>query len=409
MQTSYNRYGFVSRVADVRKRGGQPITVYSTVLTADARGNTTTTRLGNGIVNTRRHNHYTGLLTGITSTTVGGANVQNLTYQWDRLSNLTVRHERSAGKNLRDTFTYDSLNRLTRAQTRRYTNPHSSAHTSQTITTTSYATNGNISNKSDVGNYSYSNGMPHAASQAGSTSLIYDANGNSTSTTKNGVTRRITYSTFNKPTRISRGSNTVNFAYGPERARYQRSDVIANSSGSHSKTTWYLGSVEYIEYKTGTKAGQQEFKRNLGGVIETITYPRATTSSPSGQSTHYIHTDHLGSTDVITDNRARTVQRMSFDPWGQRRAVTTWAALSHTQLLDFSKDALTSSDIDTAITNRGFTGHEMLDSVGIIHMNGRIYDASIGRFLQADPVIEDLQDRQNLNRYSYLRNNPLNI
>ncbi|MCH9662092.1 MAG: hypothetical protein K0U66_00355, partial [Gammaproteobacteria bacterium] len=42
------------------------------------------------------------------------------------------------------------------------------------------------------------------------------------------------------------------------------------------------------------------------------------------------------------------------------------------------------------------------------HMNGRIYDPSIGRFLQADPVIENLTDRQSLNRYSYLRNNPLN-
>ncbi|MCA8837318.1 MAG: hypothetical protein K8963_05640, partial [Proteobacteria bacterium] len=66
---------------------------------------------------------------------------------------------------------------------------------------------------------------------------------------------------------------------------------------------------------------------------------------------------------------------MSFDPWGQRRSAIDWRNLSQTQLLDFSKVSLTSNDIDTAITNRGFTGHEMLDSVGIIHMNGRIYDA----------------------------------
>ncbi len=29
---------------------------------------------------------------------------------------------------------------------------------------------------------------------------------------------------------------------------------------------------------------------------------------------------------------------------------------------------------DTSITNRGYTGHEMLDKVGIIHMNGWVYD-----------------------------------
>ena len=50
----------------------------------------------------------------------------------------------------------------------------------------------------------------------------------------------------------------------------------------------------------------------------------------------------------------------------------------------------------------------MLDEVGIIHMNGRIYDAKLGRFLQADPLIQDPFDTQSLNRYSYTGNNPLN-
>ncbi|MCA8838170.1 MAG: FG-GAP-like repeat-containing protein, partial [Proteobacteria bacterium] len=384
LQTTYNRYGFVSRITDVRKRGGQPITVYSTVLTADARGNTTTTRLGNGIVNTRTHNRLTGLLTGITSTTVGGTNVQNLSYQWDSLANLTARKEHSAGKDLRDTFTYDGLNRLTYAEAGRYSSPYSGTATSRTTATVHYATNGNITYKtnagndpyqSNIGSYSYSTSKPHAAIRIGSMRLYYDANGNTTSTTKDNVRRNINYTTFDKPRSISRGTSQVSFAYGPERARYRRIDSDTNRSSAHRKTTWYLGSVEYIEHQTGPKAGQQEFKRNLGGVIETITYPRASASTPSGQSTHYIHTDHLGSTDVITDNRGRTVQRMSFDPWGQRRSAIDWRSLPLTQLFDFSKVSLTSNDIDTAITNRGFTGHEMLDSVGIIHMNGRIYDA----------------------------------
>lgn len=32
-------------------------------------------------------------------------------------------------------------------------------------------------------------------------------------------------------------------------------------------------------------------------------------------------------------------------------------------------------------TPRGFTGHEHLDGVGLIHMNGRVYDPVLGRFL----------------------------
>jgi len=45
--------------------------------------------------------------------------------------------------------------------------------------------------------------------------------------------------------------------------------------------------------------------------------------------------------------------------------------------------------------------------MGIIHMNGRIYDPKLGRFLQADPVIQAPKNSQNLNRYSYVLNNPL--
>ncbi len=61
----------------------------------------------------------------------------------------------------------------------------------------------------------------------------------------------------------------------------------------------------------------------------------------------------------------------------------------------------------TDTTQRGFTNHEMLDEVDIIHMNGRIYDGRLGRFLQADPLIQEPNNSQSLNRYSYVINNPL--
>jgi hypothetical protein len=39
----------------------------------------------------------------------------------------------------------------------------------------------------------------------------------------------------------------------------------------------------------------------------------------------------------------------------------------------------------------------------------RVYDPTLGRFLQADPIVQDPEDPQTLNRYSYVRNNPLNL
>ncbi|RTL57719.1 MAG: hypothetical protein EKK46_02675 [Rhodocyclaceae bacterium] len=58
-------------------------------------------------------------------------------------------------------------------------------------------------------------------------------------------------------------------------------------------------------------------------------------------------------------------------------------------------------------TDRGFTNHEHIDELGLIHMNGRIYDPTIGRFMSADPNIQSPSDIQSYNRYAYGLNNPL--
>ncbi|WP_353375019.1 RHS repeat-associated core domain-containing protein [Microbulbifer sp. NBRC 101763] len=53
------------------------------------------------------------------------------------------------------------------------------------------------------------------------------------------------------------------------------------------------------------------------------------------------------------------------------------------------------------------TGHEMLDEVGLIHMNGRVYDPTLARFVSADPLIDGITSVQGYNRYAYVHNNPL--
>ena len=42
-------------------------------------------------------------------------------------------------------------------------------------------------------------------------------------------------------------------------------------------------------------------------------------------------------------------------------------------------------------------------------MNGRVYDPYTARFLSADPHVTDPRNGQNLNRYSYVLNNPTNL
>ncbi|WP_282955584.1 RHS repeat protein, partial [Pseudoalteromonas luteoviolacea] len=59
---------------------------------------------------------------------------------------------------------------------------------------------------------------------------------------------------------------------------------------------------------------------------------------------------------------------------------------------------------------KAYTGHEPVALGGekrIIHMNGRIFDADTGRFMQADPFVQAPSNLQNYNAYSYVLNNPL--
>jgi RHS repeat-associated protein len=68
---------------------------------------------------------------------------------------------------------------------------------------------------------------------------------------------------------------------------------------------------------------------------------------------------------------------------------------------------LSSFGTDVDISKRGFTDHEHLDEQELIHMNGRVYDYNLGRFLSVDPFIQFVGNSQGINPYSYIMNNPL--
>lgn len=62
---------------------------------------------------------------------------------------------------------------------------------------------------------------------------------------------------------------------------------------------------------------------------------------------------------------------------------------------------------DLPLMGRGYSGHEHLPWFGLINMNARLYDPAIAQFISPDPYIQDIENSQNHNRYSYALNNPL--
>jgi RHS repeat-associated protein len=130
-----------------------------------------------------------------------------------------------------------------------------------------------------------------------------------------------------------------------------------------------------------------------GGVIQWTNYLQAggetigmrVERSDGGLFTRYYHKDHLGSTAALSNESGAIVESLAYDAWGKRRFPGGQ---------DDPAGSLSSQ------TTRGFTGHEQLAEVGLIHMNGRVYDPVIARFTSADPETPDQHSTQSWNRYS---------
>jgi RHS repeat-associated protein len=333
--------------------------------------------------------------------------IRNLEYEYDLMNNVTQRQNHISG--LSEGFTYDALDRLTQSST---TGKIDDVDYSYAVSY-QYDINGNITNKSDVGDYSYNavNGVnsthPHTPNSIAGLkthtnnqdrTYTYDANG---SMTKNG-NKSITWTSFNKPKQFTKGTDSTTFTYGPDRSRYQK--VQTRSSDNTTITTQYFGKV-YEKIKQNTSTEHKYFiyldKQLIAIHIKTDTTSTADTAdttntpaTPIPDKTRYLHYDNLGSIDTITDGQGNIVERMSYAAFGERRKGD-WRA----------SDPLL--PIIPTLTNRGFTGHEHIDEMGLIHMNGRVYDPQIGRFLSADPYIQSPYNTQSYNRYSYTINNPL--
>ena len=194
---------------------------------------------------------------------------------------------------------------------------------------------------------------------------------------------------------MSKGSTSAEFWYGPDRARV----LQVATRATESERTVYLGSLyerTVITPNTGSATTRHVHYVRAGDETLAIkTWSKVGTGAYSPQ-VRYLHRDHLGSVVAITTETGVVESRSSFDAWGKRRDPNTWV----TPAAGTFTAAPTSTD-------RGYTGHEHVDELGLVHMNGRIYDPEIGKFLSADPTLQFPESTQGYNRYAYAGNNPL--
>jgi RHS repeat-associated protein len=318
-------------------------------------------------------------LTSIRYGSIANPNLRRLNYQYDVFGNLSRQSLNADASS--ESYTYDTLHRLTEA---------TRLGAATGTVTYAYDAVGNFNFKSDFsrtakpGWYNYDppfyncGGGPNAVKQVqlvedGSTrQYCYDANGNLIS---DNAGLAMQYDHTQRPIRIARGAVVQYLDYGPDGSRFRR-------YGSEGETQYFPGVEQFVNSQgiQKTYVGSSVLVNTMGGV----------------RRVDYLLTDRLGSVDAIANSNGVLTETRGYDAFGKPR-TGTWANATPPRI----------GSTATSNTPHGFTGHEHLDSLELIHMNGRVYDYSLGRFTGVDPVIQFPLNSQSLNPYSYILNNPL--
>jgi RHS repeat-associated protein len=141
-----------------------------------------------------------------------------------------------------------------------------------------------------------------------------------------------------------------------------------------------------VDTQTGETTNTIYYRVN-GELVASKQTPEAT---PTATQTVYYHNDHLQSTSTLTDQQGNVLETTEYKPYGDTLGTT-----------DTTGQALANSQ-----SKYQFTGQEK-DQTGLYYYGARYYDPNLKRFTSADSLLPDPYDPQQLNRYSYVRNNPI--
>jgi len=351
----YNAKGYLSKI----KRVDNNALIWQ-ANSVNKRDQTTQYQLGNGKVTDNVYTVY-----GFPQST----NTASIyTQAWDfnpTNGDLRSRSNSITSATLSETFTYDNTNRLNITK----------LNNIQT-NDVNYATNGNINYKSNMGTYIYSTSKLNAVTSISPVASLALP-----------IAQNITYSTFNKALQLSQGTEKLVYTYGADQerrmAQYYNNNILY-------RTKLYTQNYEDITDIVSGVSSNRKLHYIFGNDDLVAIYEIKGTAT----NMYYTYTDYLGSIVAITNSTGNIIESRNYDAWGLLRNPSTWAA---SNLLPSTY----------TITDRGYTGHEMLPKFGLINMNGRLYDPQVGRMLSPDNYIQSPSLSQNFNRYSYCLNNPL--
>jgi len=303
------------------------------------------------------------------------ANGRGMNYGFDNKGNMSYRED--IHKNLKETFGYNDLDRLTRIAY--YVNGNHQVYLDRYIIYDESGI-GNISSITGVGsefNYGENDAGPHALTSVSRPEPGWRPG-----------PQEIKYTAFNKVSSIvdtAATGKTLSYSiyYGLDD---QRRKSVYKDSGQVIRTKYYFGDYERINENSETK--NYHYISSPTGLCAIFVTEG---SGTQGQLWH-TYTDHLGSlVYMVNADNSNDYKEYSYDAWGNTRDAEDWTDTLSTPLF----------------AGRGFTGHEHLEEFALIDMNGRIYDPMLGRFFSPDKYVQLPGYAGSYDRYSYALNNPL--
>lgn len=203
-------------------------------------------------------------------------------------------------------------------------------------------------------------------------------------TANGGKYRTIAYTSFNLPdsqTGAQGPSGTPKYTWLYDESHARIKEVHVDASGT--RTTWYQHPDRGLAFESETAANGALSQRHylsaagqtLGVLVSTLALPTlaAGQTAPPAPTlpiplvkVEYWHQDLLDSLITTTDHTGAVTARYAYDPFGKRRLTNgTWDATG-ALVIDWK------SNLNWG-TDRGLTGHEQLDDIGLVHMNGRLH------------------------------------
>ena len=235
--------------------------------------------------------------------------------------------------------------------------------------------------------YSYSGAAyanPHAVTSVGGTTYTYDNNGNVTAI----GSLDYTWDWRNRLASAERsGGGITSYGYDHTGQRVFKATGTA--------TTSYPSKYYNLATTTGAATTTKHIFSPDGTLLATVIGASTTAS------TTYLHPDHLGGTNVTTDEDGDVTQTLDYYPYGSQRIASG----------PFSEQ-------------RRFIGEEYDRDTEFSYLNARYYEAGRGQFVSQDPahsaigspsfeqeygrsLQSHLSNPQHMNSYSYAANNPL--